>query len=257
MALGLGNIRATWAALPLELIAGTIFFAHGLQKLSDPPGFSERALGGIPVFLAYLVIAAEFGGGLLLLLGFLVRLAALGHLCVMAVAVFRVHWGNGLTSSGGFEFPLLLFAVAIALLIFGPDPISLDDTVGVSIYRSSEAAYRRESVDVGSPTVKAAGALLIIAGVLLPLARTLLGIPEGIIPLVITIVIGLASVAAGAALIGGKPWAYIPAFIMSRLYLAASVLLLFYVKYALRGITALVVSMIMLAALRSARRGVK
>jgi len=257
MALGLGNIRATWAALPLELISGTIFFAHGLQKLGDPAGFSERALGGIPILLSYLVIAAEFGGGLLLLLGFLVRLGAFGHLCVMAVAVFQVHWGNGLTGPGSFEFPLALFAAAISLLILGPDPISIDDNFGVSIYRSSEAAYRRESVDVGSPTVKAACALLIIAGILLPLARTYIGIPEGIIPLVITIAIGLASVAAGVALISGKPWAYIPAFIMSRLYLGASILLLFYIKYALRGIAAVVASMVMLAALRSARRGVK
>src|ERR1044072_4075941 len=176
MALGLGNIRATWAALPLELISGTIFFAHGLQKLGDPAGFSERALGGIPILLSYLVIAAEFGGGLLLLLGFLVRLGAFGHLCVMAVAVFQVHWGNGLTGPGSFEFPLALFAAAISLLILGPDPISIDDNFGVSIYRSSEAAYRRESVDVGSPTVKAACALLIIDGSLLRLASTYVGI---------------------------------------------------------------------------------
>jgi hypothetical protein len=167
----------------------------------------------------------------------------------MAVAVLQVHWGSGLTGPGGFEFAVSLLASSIAILILGPDPISIDDNVGVSIYRSSEAAYRRESVDVGSPTVKATGVLLIIAGVLLPLARTYLGIPEGII--------GLASVAAGASLIGGKPWAYIPAFIMSRLYLGASVLLLFYIKYALRGAAAVVASMVMLAALRSARRGVK
>jgi putative oxidoreductase len=257
MAPGLGNIRASWAALPLELVVGTIFFTHGLQKLADPMRFSERALGGIPIFLAYLVIAAEFGGGLLLLSGFLIRLGALGHLCVMAVAVSQVHWGNGVTGPGGFEFPLSLFAGSLALLILGPDPISIDDNVGVSIYRSSDAAYRRESVDAGGPAVKAAGALLIVAGILLPTVRGYVGVPEGILPLVITIIIGLASVAAGAALIGGKPWAYIPAFIMARLYLGASVVLLFYIKYALRGLAALLVSLVMLAALRSARRGVK
>ena len=257
MALGLGNIRATWAALPLELVAGTIFFAHGLQKLGNPAGFAGQAMGGIPVFLAYLVIAAELGGGLLLLSGFLVRFGALCHFCVMAVAISQVHWGNGLIGPGSFEFPLSLLAVSIALLLLGPDPLSIDDNVGVSIYRSSDAAYRRESVDVGSPSVKAAGALLIIAGILLPIARAYLGISEGVFPLVITIIIGLASVAAGAALIGGKPWAYIPAFIMARLHLGASVLLLFYIKYALRGMAALLASLVMLTALRSARRGVK
>lgn len=257
MALGLGNIRASWAALPLELVVGAIFFTHGLQKLADPAGFSERSLGGIPIFLTYVVIAVEFGGGLLLLSGFLVRLGALGYLCVMAVAISQVHWGNGLTGPGSFEFPLSLFAASMALLILGPDPISIDDNVGVSIYRSSDAAFRKESVDVGSAAVKAAGALLTVAGILLPTARTYVGIPEGILPLVITIIIGLASVAAGAALIGGKPWAYIPAFIMTRLYLGASILLLFYIKYTLPGIAALLASLVMLGALRGARRRVR
>jgi putative oxidoreductase len=257
MALGLGNTRATWAALPLELVAGTIFFAHGLQKLSNPAGFAEQALRGIPIFLAYIVIAAEVGGGLLLLSGFLVRVGAVSHFCVMAVAVSQVHWGNGLIGSNGFEFSLSLLAVSLALLLLGPDPLSIDDNVGVSIYRSSDAAYRRESVDVGNPAVKAAGALLIIAGILLPVARAYLGVPEGVFPLVITIIIGAVSVATGAVLIGGKPWAYIPAFVMGRLYLGASVLLLFYIKYALRGMAALFASLIMLTALRSARRGVK
>ncbi|HKP87365.1 MAG TPA: DoxX family protein [Blastocatellia bacterium] len=255
MDLGLRSIRANWAALPLELIAGVIFFAHGLQKLNDPPGYAGKLLGGIPIFLVYLVIAAEFGGGLLLLSGFLVRLGAFGHVCVMAVAVSQVHWVTGLTGPGGFEFPLALLASSIALLMLGPDPLSIDDNIGVSIYRSRDAAYRRESTDVGSPLVRAAGLLLILSGILVPLARLYLGIPDGTAPLVLAIIFGLASVASGAALVGGKPWAYIPAFIMARVYLAAGTLMLFYVKYTLRGIAAIAISLVMLAALRSARRG--
>jgi len=256
MRFGFINIRANWAALPLELIAGVIFFAHGLQKLNDPAGYAERLLGGIPLFLTYLVIAAEFGGGLLLLSGFLVRLGAFSHLCVMAVAISQVHWGNALTGTGGFEFPLLLLATSIALIISGPDPLSIDDNISVSIYRSSDAAYRRESTDVGSPVVKAAGLLLILAGILVPIARHYLGLPDSIIWLVIVIAFGLISAASGAALVGGKPWAYIPAFVMARLWLVAGTLMLFYIKYTLRGIGAVIVSLAMLAALRSARRGV-
>jgi hypothetical protein len=74
--------------------------------------------------------------------------------------------------------------------------------------------------------------------------------------LVIAIAFGLISVASGAALIGGKPWAYIPAFVIARLWLAASTLMLFHIKYTLRGMGAVIVSLAMLAALRSARRGV-
>src|SRR6185369_10357962 len=163
MDFGLRSNRVNWAALPLELIAGVIFFAHGLEKLGDPAGYAANLLGGIPVPLVYLVIAAEFGGGLFLLSGFLVRIGALGHICVMVVAISQVHWNIGLTGPRGFEFPLSLLATSIALLILGPDPLSIDDNLGVSIYRSRDAAYRRESTDVGNPLVKAAGLLLILS----------------------------------------------------------------------------------------------
>src|ERR1043166_2424426 len=110
MDLGMKRIRGTWAALPLELVAGVIFFAHGRQKSRDPAGFAQHALGGIPLFLSFLVIAAELGGGLLLLAGLFVRFGAFSQVCVMAVAVSQVHWGNGLSGPGGFEFPLALLA---------------------------------------------------------------------------------------------------------------------------------------------------
>lgn len=257
MALGIANIRAAWAALPLELVSGAIFFAHGMQKVVDPAAFSERALGGIPLFLGYLVVAAEFGGGLLLLTGLLVRFAAFSQLCVMAVAVASVHWVTGLTGRGGFEFPLALLATSIALIILGPDPLSIDENAVVSIHRTRDTAIRRDSIDVGAMRAKAAGVLLIVSGIALPLLREYIGIPEGVLPLAISIAAGAASIAAGAMLIAGKPWAYIPAFVIARLYLAGSILLLFYIKYALRGIAAVIVSLIMLGALRSVRRSMK
>jgi putative oxidoreductase len=257
MASGIGGIRAAWAALPLEIVVGTIFFAHGLQKVADPAGFGERALGGIPLVLAYLVAAAEFGGGLLLLSGLLVRFAALSQLCVMAVAVSQVHWAAGLKGPDGFEFPLLLLASSLSLIILGPDPLSIDENTVVSIHRTRDAAIRRDSIDVGAVRAKVAGVLLIMAGATVPLLREYLAIPEGVAPLVISIVAGLASIASGAMLVAGKPWAYVPAFVMARLFLAGSALLLFYIKYSLRGIAAMSVSLLMLAALRSVRRGMK
>lgn len=251
---GIKRIRNTWAALPLELITGVIFFAHGLQKISDPAGFAQHALGGIPMFLGWLVIAAEFGGGLLLLTGLLVRLGALGQLCVMLVAISQVHWGYGLTGPGSFEFPLALLAADLALLLLGGDPLSIDDNLSVAIHRSHTAAARSEVIDTASPLVKAAGLLLILAGLLLPFARPFFGFGEGRLPLVMLMVAGVVSLAAGAALAAGKPWAYLPAFAVARLYLAASTLVLFYVRHTGRGIAAVLVSLLTLAALRSARR---
>ncbi|MEN3335820.1 MAG: putative oxidoreductase [Blastocatellia bacterium] len=255
MDLGIKRIRGTWAALPLELIAGVIFFAHGLQKIGDPAGFAQRAMGGIPLFLSYLVIAAEFGGGLLLLMGLFVRLGALGQLCVMVVAISQVHWSNGLSGPGGFEFPLALLAAALALLILGGDPLSIDDNISISIYRSRTAAARSEVIDTASPLVKAAGLILILGGILMPVARHYIGLADGNLSLVILIIAGVISLAVGGAVAAGKPWAYLPAFVVARLYLAASALLLFYVRYTLRGLAAMFVSLLVLAALRSARRG--
>lgn len=261
MASGPGSFRGAWAALPLELIAGAIMFAHGLPKMANAGGFAERALGGIPLFLAYLVIAAEVGGGLLLLAGLLVRFGAFSHILVMGVAVFKVHWATGLTGQGGFEFPLILLAVAVALILLGADPLSIDENILGQLNRSREAAFRRNGVDLRDPLVKASGLVLILGGVLLlagaalPVARSYIGAPEGAAALAILAIAGIASVASGVGLLLAKQWAYTPAFVIARLYLAASALLLFYVKFAVRGVLALLVSFALLAALRRVRRG--
>ena len=253
------QIKPSWAALPLELVVGVVFFAHGLQKLSDVSGFAANAIVpmGLPSYMAYLVTAAEFGGGILLLTGILVRLGAFGHLSVMAVAVLQVHWGTGLAGRGGFEFPLSLFAASVALLILGADPLSIQRNVG-DYFKRREAVggpSRREFIDITLVAVKAAGVLLILAGIILVAARQQLAIPDGTIPLVIAAAAGMASVLSGGSLIFGRVWAYIPAFVLARLYLAGGVLLLFWVKYAMRGASAVAIGFLMLALLRRARRG--
>ncbi len=86
----------------LRLVLGVVFFAHGAQKALGwfgGPGFSGTmdyfAQMGIPAPVALLPICVEFLGGLGLLVGFLGRIAALGVIADMAVAVFVVHWPFG------------------------------------------------------------------------------------------------------------------------------------------------------------------
>ena len=81
-----------------RLVLGIIFFAHGAQKMLGwygGPGFSGSMQGftdmGIPSFLAFLAIAAEFFGGLGLIVGFLGRIAAFGIMVNMIVAILAVH----------------------------------------------------------------------------------------------------------------------------------------------------------------------
>jgi putative oxidoreductase len=115
--------------LVLRLVLGTIMVAHGWQKLSSGMSQFTQTLQhmGIPGWMGYLTVAAEFGGGILLVVGFLTRLAALAIFIDMLVAILKVHLPHGLfTSNGGFEFPLACAAIAFSLIWSGAGPIAID-----------------------------------------------------------------------------------------------------------------------------------
>jgi putative oxidoreductase len=116
----------------LRFTLGAIMIAHGWQKIADHMhGFMGMlAHLGIPAWMAYLVVAAEFGGGILIVLGFLTRFAAVAILIDMLVAIVKVHLKNGMTGQGGFEFPMACAAIAFALIFFGAGPISIDHIRG-------------------------------------------------------------------------------------------------------------------------------
>ena len=86
----------------VRLFLGIVMFPHGAQKLLGwfgGGGFSGTMQGmtgmGLPAFIVFLVIIAEFFGALSLIFGFLGRLGALAILCVMLGAIFTVHLQNG------------------------------------------------------------------------------------------------------------------------------------------------------------------
>jgi putative oxidoreductase len=114
--------------LVLRLALGAVMIAHGWQKIAGHVQGIMGTLGhlGIPAWMAYLVVAAEFGGGILVAVGLATRLAAFSIFIDMMVAVLKVHLKNGLTGQGGFEFPMTLAAIAFALIFFGAGPMSLD-----------------------------------------------------------------------------------------------------------------------------------
>jgi putative oxidoreductase len=128
----------------LRLVLGIVFFAHGAQKLLGwfgGPGFSG-SMGlftgylHIPAPLAFLAIAAEFFGGLGLILGFLTRFAAFGIAMNMVVAIAMVHgtfgffmnW-TGTQKGEGFEYHLLVLAITAFLMIRGAGALSVDRTI--------------------------------------------------------------------------------------------------------------------------------
>jgi putative oxidoreductase len=124
----------------LRLVLGIVFFAHGAQKMFGwfggygfAPTLQYMGGLGIPKAMAALAIAAEFGGSILLILGALTRLGALGIISVMLGAITTVHlkvgffmnW-NGNQKGEGFEYHLLALAMALALLIRGGGAYSVD-----------------------------------------------------------------------------------------------------------------------------------
>src|SRR5436305_10747709 len=129
----------SYGILVLRVIAGTTLAAHGAQKLfgwfggHGPRGTAGffGSLGFRPPLAMALVAGLSESCGLLFAAGFLTPFAALAMASVMVVAVGSVHWKNGLwVTSGGYEFNLVLWTVAIAVAASGPGRFSLDSAFG-------------------------------------------------------------------------------------------------------------------------------
>ncbi|MBO6730675.1 MAG: DoxX family protein [Maricaulis sp.] len=114
----------------LRVSLGVLFLAHGLLKLlvftpAGTVGFFESL--GLSGLFAYLVMAGEIGGGLLLIAGAYTRVIALALLPIALGATF-VHLGNGWVFSaegGGWEFPLFLAVTTLAQALLGSGAFAL------------------------------------------------------------------------------------------------------------------------------------
>jgi putative oxidoreductase len=124
----------------LRLALAITMFPHGAQKAlgwfggPGPAAIVQGLSGqmGIPAPLVWVVIAVEFIGPILLVLGVLTRLVALGIAIDMATAAILVHAPNGFfmnftgkQAGEGFEFFIPLVGIGLALAIGGPGRIAL------------------------------------------------------------------------------------------------------------------------------------
>jgi len=124
-----------------RFVLGILFFVHGSQLmlgwfggygLSGSMRFFTQQLG-IPAFFAFLAVCAQFFGGLMLIAGLAGRVAALAIICVMAMAVAKVHWQFGLfmnwfgaQKGEGFEYHLLAITIGLIIAMRGSGGLSLD-----------------------------------------------------------------------------------------------------------------------------------
>jgi putative oxidoreductase len=145
---------STWFTLPIRLGLAAVMIAHGAQKVLgsfNGPGFKTFIAGTTPFgFMrpAWLWLSAsaltELVGGVLVGLGFLTRVAAFLIACVMLTAIIGVHWGGGFFAANrGYEYPLTLLAMAVALLIAGGGQASIDKGLSGARSGGGRAGGRR------------------------------------------------------------------------------------------------------------------
>jgi putative oxidoreductase len=133
-----------WVTTVVRTVLGVVFFAHGAQLALGWFGGAGlqstvrvlREQLRIPAPLALLSVAAEFLGGLGLIVGLLSRLAALGIAVVMIVAILTVHRKFGFfmnwygdKQGQGIEYHVLVIVLALVVMIKGGGAFSLDQVL--------------------------------------------------------------------------------------------------------------------------------
>jgi putative oxidoreductase len=136
------NKLQPWALMLLRVTLGLCMLYHGWEKLI-PPGGLHRAHPlagvddfarfvvtlGLPAWLAYVSIAAEFLGGAFLIVGLLTRFWAFLIAGNMLVALWKVNLHHGY---GGSEYTLALITMALMLMVAGSGALSFDRRLGLS-----------------------------------------------------------------------------------------------------------------------------
>ena len=111
--------------LPIRILAGITFIAHGSSKFEDVAG-TQGFFGsiGLPPELALLIGLLEVIGGIFLVVGVVTRISAGLLIIDMIGAINLVKLPDGFV--GGYEFELLLISIAVSLLLTGPGRISIE-----------------------------------------------------------------------------------------------------------------------------------
>ena len=130
--MGRGGLEP-YGALVLRLVLGVIYIAHAYLALvvMGPAKAAEfqRAMHiPLPEIGVWYLIVAHGLGGILLILGLLVRWAALANIPIMAGALWFVHLRQGFfifDGKNGYEYVLVLLGATIAQALLGAGAFTL------------------------------------------------------------------------------------------------------------------------------------
>jgi putative oxidoreductase len=130
----------SFAPFFLRLALAAVFFYHGVQKTfgwfggqgwNSTMALWTSAEGyNLPYVIVAFLLVAELAVCLGLLFGFLTRLAALAVVFIMGAVLIFVHGG---TTFEAVEFPLVLLAAGLSLVITGGGHFSLDRAISVNL----------------------------------------------------------------------------------------------------------------------------
>jgi putative oxidoreductase len=138
------NRLQRWSLLPLRLIVGYGFMAHGYAKLVRGPESFAAVLQALGVpqahLMSWVTIIIELAGGAAILLGAFVGVAILPMAAVLVTAMLTVHLRYGfssiklqaITAQGaqfgppGYEVDLLYLACLVTLAVAGVGPFAVD-----------------------------------------------------------------------------------------------------------------------------------
>jgi len=152
-----------WAVIPLRLVIGYGFIAHGYAKIARGPDLFAASLHGLGVpaahFMSWATIVVEVVGGLAVLIGAFVPFVSVPLAAILIVAAWTVHVPYGFSSiklqsvtidgpqfgKPGYELDLLYLAGLATLVVNGAGPLAVD---GMRARRPTHT-FRNFSADLG------------------------------------------------------------------------------------------------------------
>ena len=109
---------------------GVTFLVHSLKKF-DPSWQAWLVdTAGLPAEMQLPIALAEFLGGIFLLTGVLTRITGVVFSVILLGAIFHIRFENGFfISEGGWEWDMIMLAVALTIIAAGPGRISISHVI--------------------------------------------------------------------------------------------------------------------------------
>jgi putative oxidoreductase len=133
-----------YGLLPIRILAGITFLAHGLPKFENIAG-TQGFFGsiGLPPELALPIGLLEVIGGIFLIVGVLTRITAAFLIIDMIGAIVLVRIPDGFVD--GYELESLLIAISVSLLLTGPGRLSIEwDVLKREIFPKGKAIIQKQ-----------------------------------------------------------------------------------------------------------------